>query len=105
MTLVFVGLHRRHMSDAVFEVQIMRLWKVFFMLVVCAGLAPLFLFGLAGAQTAPRRVLQPAAQSGSTGAALKVHATLAQVMTGILFPNYNVIFFAQSKDAAVLPTD
>jgi hypothetical protein len=33
----------------------------------------------------------------------KVEATLGQLMKGILFPNSNVIFFAQSEDPAKVP--
>ena len=36
----------------------------------------------------------------STTDALQVDATLAQLMKGIMFPNSNVIFFAQSQDPA-----
>ena len=46
---------------------------------------------------------QPADQKGS---AAQVHATLAQLMRGILFPNSNVVFAAQSKNPAeIKPAD
>ena len=72
-------------------------------LFVCAGMATLFL-GHAKAQ-APAAGAAPAkAASGAAAAAQRPQGTLAQVMRGIIFPNSNVVFFAQSKDpAAVKP--
>ena len=69
---------------------------------VClCGMATFFL-GLAAAQApAPAK-----AASGATAVVPKAEGTLAQVMRGILFPNSNVVFFAQGKDpAAVKPAD
>jgi hypothetical protein len=60
----------------------------------------------AGAQTPQRGATPPAAARGTapargsaspSGAAV---ATLGQLMKGILYPNSNVIFFAQDKDPA-----
>jgi hypothetical protein len=46
----------------------------------------------------------PARTPGRGGApAAQVEATLGQLMKGILFPNSNVIFFAQSEDPAKVP--
>jgi hypothetical protein len=81
--------------------------KVFAMF-ICAGTA-LFFLGLASAQTPGRGAVKAPVKSGTTGgarggatvASAKVYGNLAQVMRGILFPNSNVIFFAQSKS----PTD
>ena len=57
--------------------------------------ALLVLAGLSAAQTrAPGR--------GGTSAP-QVEANLAQLMKGILFPNSNVIFFAQGEDPAKVP--
>jgi hypothetical protein len=42
-------------------------------------------------------------KSGTAATAPRVEATLAQLMKGILFPNSNVIFFAQSDDPAKVP--
>jgi hypothetical protein len=57
--------------------------------------ALLVLAGLCVAQTrAPGRAGNPAPQ---------VEANLAQLMKGILFPNSNVIFFAQGDDPAKVP--
>ena len=65
---------------------------------ISAGLASLLLTQTTGAQ-APTKGTVPAA-------AERVHGNLVQVMRGILFPNSNVIFFAQTQDpAAVKPED
>jgi hypothetical protein len=65
---------------------------------ISAGLASLLLTQTTGAQ-APGTGTVPAAAG-------RVHGNLAQVMRGILFPNSNVIFFAQTQDpAAVKPED
>jgi hypothetical protein len=47
----------------------------------------------------------PAQPKGRTGTAAPqvVEANLGQLMKGILFPNSNVIFFAQSQDPAKVP--
>jgi hypothetical protein len=49
---------------------------------------------------APARGSAPASASG---ARQRVDANLAQLMKGILFPNSNVVFFAQSDDPAKVP--
>jgi hypothetical protein len=54
-----------------------------------------------GAAQAPAR-----GGAGATAPAARLHANLAQVMRGILFPNSNVIFAAQSVDPATIkPAD
>src|SRR5580692_8518091 len=53
------------------------------------------------AQTPAKSGTAAAAKGGSASAAPQ--ATLAQLMKGILFPNSNVIFFAQSEDPAKVP--
>lgn len=63
------------------------------------------LFILAGASAlllgqAPARGSAPVSTSA---ARQRVDANLAQLMKGILFPNSNVIFFAQSGDPAKVP--
>jgi hypothetical protein len=49
------------------------------------------------------------AQTSPPGAASRpqsqVHGDLRQVMRGILFPNSNVVFFAQGNDPAAVPKD
>ncbi len=65
---------------------------------ISAGLASLLLAQTTDAQ-APTKGTVPAA-------AERVHGNLVQVMRGILFPNSNVIFFAQTQDpTAVKPED
>jgi hypothetical protein len=52
----------------------------------------------------PARIAAPARAPGRAGTpAPQPEATLAQLMKGILFPNSNVIFFAQSEDPAKVP--
>jgi hypothetical protein len=62
------------------------------------------LFVLAAALTlvvAPLGAQAPVRTPGRGGApAAQVEATLGQLMKGILFPNSNVVFFAQSEDPA-----
>ena len=60
----------------------------------------------AGAQTPQRGATPPAASRGAAPARGSASssgtpvATLGQLMKGILYPNSNVIFFAQDKDPA-----
>src|SRR5579863_8318229 len=52
----------------------------------------------------PSEAQAPARTPGRGGAAApQAEATLAQLMKGILFPNSNVIFAAQSQDPAKVP--
>jgi hypothetical protein len=82
--------------------------------VAVTGVVAVALFALVevGAAQAPapapatRPAPAAAGRGGGAAPALRVHGTLNQVMRGILFPNSNVIFAAQSDDpAAVKPTD
>ena len=76
----------------------MRFRNVVFALLVCAGGATLC-FRTAQAQAPAQST--PRVQTQKTGAAgPQVFGSLAQVMRGILFPNSNVIFFAQSNNPA-----
>lgn len=77
----------------------MRFRNVLSLLVCCSGVALLFL-RIAEAQTPARGVAQSAAQNRAWAAASQLHGNLAQVMRGILFPNSNVIFVAQSNNPA-----
>jgi hypothetical protein len=70
-----------------------------------AGLIAFALVGICGAQ-APAPSGAKAAKSPSTStAAMKpeVAADLRQLMRGVLFPNSNVIFFAQEEDPTKVP--
>jgi hypothetical protein len=70
--------------------------------------AYLFLLGVSGfvsidmsrGQTPAGRATPAQAKAGAATPASKTPATLGQLMKGILFPNSNVIFFAQSDDPA-----
>ena len=59
------------------------------------------LFALAGCTPADKAINSETPQTPPPGnAAAEVHGNLAQVMRGILFPNSNIIFAAQSTDPA-----
>jgi hypothetical protein len=64
---------------------------------------------LAGCSPPTPTSTAPAAAQASQGAASRpqsqVHGDLRQVMRGILFPNSNVVFFAQGTDPATVPKD
>jgi hypothetical protein len=68
----------------------------------------LFLLGFGGfvlintsqAQTPAGRATPARTKAGTATPASRTPATLGQLMKGILFPNSNVIFFAQSDDPA-----
>jgi hypothetical protein len=77
----------------------MRSLRIFMALLVCAGLAMLFL-GSSEAQTQSQGSAQVANAKSSESAAPPVYANLAQLMRGIIFPNSNVIYFAQTKNPA-----
>ena len=47
----------------------------------------------------------PSAQGAAARPQSQVHGDLRQVMRGILFPNSNVVFLAQSTDPATVPKD
>jgi len=64
--------------------------RFIFALLVLAGASALLV------AQAPARPAAPAARQ-------QVESNLAQLMKGILFPNSNVIFFAQSDDPAKVP--
>jgi hypothetical protein len=81
------------------EVQQMRFRNTFLALLVGAGLtAPSF--RTAWAQTPSQGAAQATPQKVPNVAAPQVYANLAQLMRGIMFPNSNVIFFAQDKNPA-----
>jgi hypothetical protein len=78
----------------------MRLRSTFFALLICVGVASL-LFGIAEAQAPSQGAVQKAPQSSPSQAVPPpVYANLAQLMRGIIFPNSNVIYFAQTKNPA-----
>lgn len=70
-----------------------------FPLLICAAVSAIFPAGFAAGQTPQNTAPQQRA------AAPRLQANLDQVMRGILFPNANVVFFAQNNDpASVKPT-
>jgi cytochrome c556 len=79
----------------------MRIRRIVFTLVVWTGISALV--ELSQAQTPARSATPVAAKSGAAAGVPKTQATLAQLMKGILFPNSNVIFFAQGEDPAKVP--
>ena len=81
----------------------MRMPRVsFILLVFAAGFTALYVTGTA--ETSPHGGQASAPKTAAPAA--RPEANLAQVMRGILLPNSNVIFFAQSKNPAdVKPAD
>jgi len=78
----------------------MRFRGAYFVPLLCAGLAMSF-FANAAAQTASQNAAHAAPpKSGAKAPSPQVYANLAQLMRGIMFPNSNVIFFAQDKNPA-----
>jgi len=61
--------------------------------------------GPAGSAPQGRGGAAPAARGPARSAPQQVHANLLQVMRGILFPNSNVIFLAQTQDPAGVKKD
>ena len=76
----------------------MRWRRMAFLLIVVTAASTIF-SGIADGQTPPRDT-QAAAAKATTARAAQVQANLAQLMRGILLPNSNVIFFAQSNNPA-----
>jgi hypothetical protein len=65
----------------------------------------LVLIVLAALVTSCNSAPAPEAPKAPAAPAAEVHANLAQLMRGIMFPNSNVIFFAQSNDPAKVKQD
>jgi hypothetical protein len=61
--------------------------------------------GPAGSAPQGRGAAAPGARGPARSAPQQVHANLLQVMRGILFPNSNVIFAAQTQDPAGVKPD
>jgi hypothetical protein len=59
----------------------------------------------AQAPAAPKPAAPKAAAAAPAGARYRTHGNLNQVMRGILFPNSNVVFAAQSEDFAKIAQD
>jgi len=73
--------------------------RILFVLLGCSVLSV--------AQQSPPKPAAPAAAKGvaATSPTTQVHATLAQLMKGILYPSANVIFAAQGQNPADVPPD
>jgi hypothetical protein len=79
----------------------MRTGKVVLVCFVWTGTSTLV--ELARAQTPGRTAAPLQTKSGAASPALRIHATLAQLMQGILYPSSNVIFAAQGQNPADVP--
>jgi hypothetical protein len=77
----------------------MRFFRAFVVLVVCGGLAIWFCESV-DAQTPSASTSYESPQKTTKASAPQVYANLAQLMRGILFPNSNILFFAQDKNPA-----
>src|SRR5580698_8808507 len=71
--------------------------------ILAVGFAAAGFVDVSRAQSPAGKQAAPQAKGGAAAAASKVDANLAQLMKGILFPNSNVIFFAQSEDPDKVP--
>src|SRR5438309_247951 len=76
-----------------------------FIVFVIAGFAALGVAIVSAQAPAGARGRGAAPARGPAGSAPQVHGNLLQVMRGILFPNSNVIFAAQSQDPASVKKD
>ena len=79
--------------------------RIFFTLLLSAGVAALSLPEIATAQApargaAPAQPARGAAAPARGGSTSRVHGTLAQIMRAIAFPNSNIIFNVQDNDPA-----
>jgi hypothetical protein len=79
----------------------MRIFGLGFAFVAFAGLSALVAPLRAQAPASTKR--EPAKAKAAVGSARQTPATLAQLMKGILYPNSNVIFFAQGDNPADVP--
>ncbi len=66
--------------------------------ILLAGSAVAGFVGVSEAQSPATKGAAKQAKGGAAAASPQIQANLAQLMKGILFPNSNVIFFAQSDD-------
>jgi hypothetical protein len=82
----------------------MRKAGVFAGVAVIAGVAAMAAVQ-AQAPAAPKPAAAKPAASAPTAARYRTHGNLNQVMRGILFPNSNVVFAAQSEDFAKIAQD
>ena len=80
----------------------MRIRKVAFVLLACAAGTCTFV-DLGQAQSPARSATPAQPKAGDAAPTPRNQATLAQLMKGIVYPNSNVIFFAQSENPADVP--
>jgi len=71
--------------------------------IVLLGGASLWFIGTLAAQAPPPPSTGRAAAAKTAASGPRVYANLGQLMKGVLFPNSNVIFFAQSGDPTKVP--
>lgn len=72
---------------------------------LCAEIAMAQVPGRGSTPAAPVPALRTTSRAATRAPGRQVHANLAQLMRGILFPNSNVIFAAQSQDPASIKPD
>jgi hypothetical protein len=77
--------------------------RIVFVVMVCTG-SSLFV-EVSQAQAPARNSAAPAGGRSAVAPAFQVHATLAQLMKGILFPSSNVVFAAQGENPADVKPD
>jgi hypothetical protein len=79
--------------------------RIVFVAMVCTGVSLFVETSQAQAPAPAKKSAAPAGGRSALAPALQVHATLAQLMKGTLFPSSNVIFAAQGENPADVKPD
>src|SRR4051812_45910099 len=83
----------------------MKIHQTTFLILAFAGIAALGTEGVLAQARGGRAATAAPAGRGAAVRAQQVHGTLLQVMRGILFPNSNVLFSAQTQDPGAVKKD
>ena len=83
----------------------MKIRQTTFIILLFVGVTALAAEGLLAQARGGRAATAAPAGRGGTARAQQVHGTVLQVMRGILFPNSNVLFAAQTQDPAAVKKD
>src|SRR4051812_38411442 len=83
----------------------MKIHQTTFLILAFAGIAALGTEGVLAQARGGRAATAARAGRGAAPRAQQIHGTLLQVMRGILFPNSNVLFSAQTVDPASVKKD
>jgi hypothetical protein len=80
-----------------------RIPRIIFVAMICSGVS--VFVEVSPAQAPARNSEAPAGGRSSVASGFQVHATLAQLMKGILYPSSNVVFAAQGQNPADVKPD